>query len=191
MKFFILYSKKVSNTSYQIQNCLKNKTTSIVWLVTGTLRENVIFGAPHTDEALYQAALACTGLDEDFKLFPEGDQTVLGERGANLSGGQRIRVALARAVYSKFDFVLLDDPLSALDSKLQEFVFEECFCKQLAGKTRVLVTHQLQYLNRVERVLVVGGGGKIVRDSPYCTALLASEEYQEVAGQSKQSGKRG
>jgi ABC-type multidrug transport system fused ATPase/permease subunit len=78
------------------------------------------------------------------QILPAGDASEIGEKGINLSGGQKHRVALARAVYSRADVYLLDDPLSAVDVHVGRHIFEACICGELAGKTRLLVTHQVQ-----------------------------------------------
>jgi ABC-type transport system involved in cytochrome bd biosynthesis fused ATPase/permease subunit len=78
------------------------------------------------------------------QILPAGDASEIGEKGINLSGGQKHRVALARAVYSAADVYLLDDPLSAVDVHVGRHIFEACICGELAGKTRLLVTHQVQ-----------------------------------------------
>jgi ABC-type phosphate/phosphonate transport system ATPase subunit len=80
----------------------------------------------------------------NLQILPAGDASEIGEKGINLSGGQKHRVALARAVYSRADVYLLDDPLSAVDVHVGRHIFEDCICGELAGKTRLLVTHQVQ-----------------------------------------------
>jgi len=87
-----------------------------------------------------------------------GDQSEIGEKGINLSGGQRSRVALARACYANADVYLLDDPLSAVDAHVGRHLFDSCLCELLAGKTRILVTHQLHYLAAADLVAVVKHG---------------------------------
>lgn len=80
---------------------------------------------------------------------------MVGERGISLSGGQRARINLARAVYLDADIYLLDDPLSAVDAHVSKHLFEECILKYLQRKTRILVTHQLQFLNQADVVVVL------------------------------------
>lgn len=77
-------------------------------------------------------------------MLPAGDASEIGEKGINLSGGQKHRVALARAAYAAADVLLLDDPLSAVDAHVGRHLFDRCICGLLKDKTRVLVTHQLQ-----------------------------------------------
>lgn len=91
-------------------------------------------------------------------MLPAGDQSEIGEKGINLSGGQRSRVALARACYADADVYLLDDPLSAVDAHVGRHLFDSCLCDLLAGKTRILVTHQLQHLAAADLVAVVKHG---------------------------------
>lgn len=83
-------------------------------------------------------------MTHDLQVLPHGDDTVIGDRGINLSGGQRARIGLARALYAQADLYLLDDPLSAVDAKVGNALFEEGICKALSGRTRILTTHQIQ-----------------------------------------------
>lgn len=80
------------------------------WNFAGTVRENVLFGSPY-DENKYKKVLHVCALEKDLQLFPFGDQTIVGDRGVSLSGGQKARINLARALYTDADIYLLDDPL--------------------------------------------------------------------------------
>ena len=80
------------------------------------------------------------------ELFVQGEETVIGERGINISGGQKARISLARAVYADADIYLLDDPISAVDPEVGNLIFEECIKEHLKDKIVVLVTHQLQFI---------------------------------------------
>ena len=106
----------------------------------------------------YEAVIAACALQTDLEMLPAGDQSEIGEKGINLSGGQRSRVALARACYADADVYLLDDPLSAVDAHVGRHLFDSCLCSLLAGKTRILVTHQLHYLPAADLVAVVKHG---------------------------------
>ncbi|KAI8619285.1 hypothetical protein BC830DRAFT_1060513, partial [Chytriomyces sp. MP71] len=112
------------------------------WIQNTTVKENILFGLPF-DEKRYREVVRVCSLERDFTILPNGDETEIGERGINLSGGQKQRVQIARAVYFDPDIVLLDDPLSAVDAHVGRALFENCLLEKLAGKTRVLVTHQL------------------------------------------------
>lgn len=84
--------------------------------------------------------------------------TEIGEKGINLSGGQKARVSLARAVYSNNDVVLMDDPISALDANVRKLIFKEVFQGLLREKTRILVTHAVDFLHLSDRIIVMSGG---------------------------------
>ncbi|CAB3987603.1 multidrug resistance-associated 4-like, partial [Paramuricea clavata] len=92
------------------------------WVFSGTIRENILFGLPY-NEKLYAEVITACQLEKDFKTFPQNDLALIGEHGATVSGGQRTRIALARATYSQADIYLLDDPLSSLDVNVAENVF--------------------------------------------------------------------
>ena len=134
------------------------------WVQTSTIQENILFGRPLEMRQL-QKAIETTCFDSDLETFPHGMATQMSEKGNNLSGGQRARLALARAVYSDADIYLFDDILSALDPRVGRSVFNNCIRHALQGKTRVLVTHQLQYLNQVDHVIVVSNGTVVEQGS--------------------------
>merc|ERR550532_2114189 len=128
-------------------------------VMNATVRENVLFGA-EWDEKLYAEALSASALGPDLGLLPAGDETEIGERGVTLSGGQKARVALARAVFHARSrapaVVLLDDPLSAVDAHVGLHLYDRCIRGSLAACTRILVTNQLHFLARgVDEILVL------------------------------------
>lgn len=129
-------------------------------------------------ENRFNEVVKVCALERDLDLLPFGDATIVGERGSGLSGGQRARVSLARAVYRQADIYLLDDPLSAVDSRVGKHIFEQCvngFLKVIFGsvldvfilikvfifsqnKVCLLVTHQLQYIKEVEHIVLMNAG---------------------------------
>ncbi|RKP26406.1 P-loop containing nucleoside triphosphate hydrolase protein, partial [Syncephalis pseudoplumigaleata] len=127
------------------------------WILSGTVRENILFGNAY-DDAWYQQVVHGCALEKDFALLAEGDSTFIGERGALLSGGQRARIALARAVYMRADMYVFDDPLSAVDPQVARHLFDHALTKLLAGRPRLLITHQLQFTRHCDRVLVLEDG---------------------------------
>ena len=129
----------------------------IPWVFSGTIRENILFSQPY-DEDTYTKTIKACALMEDIQQFPDCDQTVVGERGAVLSGGQRARVSLARAVYAETDIYLLDDPLSAVDIKVGQHIFEQCILGLLGQKTRLLTSHQEQHMKKADNVIVLFQG---------------------------------
>ncbi|CAL8104328.1 unnamed protein product [Orchesella dallaii] len=127
------------------------------WVFAGDVKQNILFGRPFEEEK-YKSVVKAAALEDDFKQLEFGDQTIVGERGVSLSGGQKARVNLARCLYQDADIYLLDDPLSAVDTRVSRHLFEKCIRKHLAGKLRILVTHQLQYLPQADHVLVLQNG---------------------------------
>ncbi|KAL6756466.1 P-loop containing nucleoside triphosphate hydrolase protein [Haematococcus lacustris] len=127
--------------------------------MAGSVRDNILFGCA-LDPDWYAKVVAACALQQDLAALPAGDMTELGERGINLSGGQKARVALARAAYCRADVVLLDDPLSAVDPHVGRTLFEQCIGPRgiMQGSTRVLVTHQRQYLPQCGQVMVLRRG---------------------------------
>ena len=126
------------------------------WVFNGTLRDNVTLGHEHGDglETRYAEAVRCAQLDADIEMLPGGDATEIGERGINLSGGQKTRVCLARAIFSDADVFLMDDPLSAVDVHVGRKIVEETITGILKSKTRLITTHQLQFLHVADRIVV-------------------------------------
>lgn len=94
------------------------------WIMNATVKENIIFGYRY-DSNFYEKTVKACALVDDFNVLPDGDETVVGERGISLSGGQKARVALARAVYSRADIFLLDDVLSAVDAHVGRHIINE------------------------------------------------------------------
>ena len=127
------------------------------WVFSDTLRNNILFGRPF-DQHRYETVLEVCDLKKDIAVFPNGDLTLIGQRGVTLSGGQRARVCLARAVYPEADIYLLDDPLSAVDATVAKNIFEKCIINLLSGKLRVLVTHQVQFLKSADHIVVLNQG---------------------------------
>jgi ABC-type multidrug transport system fused ATPase/permease subunit len=115
------------------------------------VRNNICFGMDY-DPIWYARVIASCALESDLASLAAGDMTEIGERGVTLSGGQKARVALARAVYSNADVYLLDSPLSALDVHVGQFVLEQCLCGVLKEKTIVLITHDLPLTRMADQV---------------------------------------
>ena len=134
------------------------------WIFSGTIRENILFGQPY-DEPKYNRVIEACALTEDIQRFPDYDQTVVGERGEVLSGGQKARVSLARVVYADADLYLLDDPLSAVDFKVGKHIFETCIKDLLGDKMRVLTSHQEQYMKEADQVIVLYKGRLLEKGS--------------------------
>ena len=127
------------------------------WVFSGMIKENILFGQPF-EESKYERIIDVCALKEDFQRLPDGDQTVVGERGEVLSGGQQARVSLARAVYAEGDIYLLDDPLSAVDFKVGQHIFNKCIKDLLGDKIVLFASHQQQHMENADQVIVVYKG---------------------------------
>ena len=127
------------------------------WVFSGSVRQNILFGQAY-DADRYQKVLNVCALEHDISKMDHGDLTLVGERGVSLSGGQKARVNLGRAIYRDADIYLLDDPLSAVDAHVGKHLFEECIKNFLKDKVVLLVTHQIQYLKEADNILVLRQG---------------------------------
>lgn len=127
------------------------------WIQNGQLRENVCFGSEFDERKYVETVLACQ-LETDIKLMPAGDLTEIGEKGINLSGGQKARVSLARAVYKRPDVIFMDDPISALDAHTRKSIFEDVFQGILKDSTRVLVTHAVDFMHLADKIVIMNDG---------------------------------
>ena len=130
------------------------------WVFSGTMRENILFGQPF-DQQRYHAILQACDLQRDLQRLADADMTLVGERGIVLSGGQRTRVGLARALYSDADIYLFDDPFSALDKKVGYHVFKTCITDLLCDKTRLVATHNLEILRNAENIVLMKEGSRL------------------------------
>ncbi|KAG7239593.1 hypothetical protein INR49_028745, partial [Caranx melampygus] len=148
------------------------------WIFYGTVQDNILMGEP-LDRSRYSRVLSSCNLETDLQILPHGDQTMLGEQGVNLSGGQKQRISLARAIYSNRDIYLLDDPLCAVDAHIGKHIFEECIKKDLQGKSVILVTHQLQYLEFCDEVLVLKDGS-VLETGNHLDLMKMDRHYAEL-----------
>ena len=110
------------------------------FIFSATVADNITFGKKFNQER-FDASVKAAQLESDLGNLSNGANTVIGERGINISGGQRARISLARAVYSDADIYLLDDPLSAVDPQVANAIFKECILGALKNKCVILVTH--------------------------------------------------
>ncbi|KAK2945606.1 Multidrug resistance-associated protein [Blattamonas nauphoetae] len=137
----------------------------VPWINNDTVRGNIVFGSPW-DEKKYLETVRVCALEPDFKTLSAGDQTAIGEKGVNLSGGQKARIQLARSIYSNRDIYVLDDPLSAVDAHVGRYLMDECILGKLKGRTVMLMTNQLQFLDRADCVILLHNG-HVVAQGPY------------------------
>ncbi|XP_034455993.1 multidrug resistance-associated protein 7 [Hippoglossus hippoglossus] len=135
------------------------------WLQHASVRDNILFGKDY-DPAVYQAVIEACALADDLNVLPDGDRTEVGENGVTLSGGQKARLALARAVYMDKDIYLLDDPLAAVDADVAEHLMQKCIVELLRGKTRILCTHRIEFVDKADTVVLMENGTIIKTGSP-------------------------
>ncbi|KAF8236776.1 pleiotropic drug resistance ABC transporter [Tricholoma matsutake] len=135
------------------------------WLEHATIRDNIVFGCAYGfDKSRYEAVLDACALVRDFDILDAGDLTEIGEKGITLSGGQRARVALARAIYSEAECILLDDPLAAVDMHTAQHLVSKCLAGDLVqGRIVILVTHHVSLCLPKASYLVELSRGKVLR----------------------------
>ncbi|KAG8830089.1 hypothetical protein FRC17_005452 [Serendipita sp. 399] len=162
------------------------------WITNQTIRENILFGSPYEEER-YKKVLYQCALETDLEMFNAGDQTEVGEKGLTLSGGQKARVSLARAIYSHSQIILLDDVLSALDVHTSSWIVEKCFKGDLVqNRTILLVTHNVAMVSPVAKyVLGVGLDGRISSKGTLEQALANDAKLREELQKEKETIKKG
>ena len=160
--------------------------SQIPWIQNETIRNNILFSKPF-DEEKYNRVLSLCQLQEDLETFEGKDLTEIGEKGINLSGGQKVRISLARTIYNEPDIYLFDDPISALDANVGKKIMKNCIVKYLKGKTRVVVTHALSYLKYMDRIIYMKqgridwtGNYDEVQNQPFFAELAKSTGFSRV-----------
>ncbi|KAK6453841.1 P-loop containing nucleoside triphosphate hydrolase protein [Scheffersomyces xylosifermentans] len=138
------------------------------WIMNASVKENILFGCRYEKE-FYEITIEACQLLPDLEVLPDGDDTQVGEKGVSLSGGQKARLALARAVYARADIYLLDDVLSAVDSHVGKKIIQKVLSKPeglLANKTIILCTNSISVLNYANTVTLLENGTIIEKSSP-------------------------
>ncbi|KAI0019610.1 ATP-binding cassette transporter protein YOR1-like protein [Xylariomycetidae sp. FL0641] len=127
------------------------------WIQNATVRQNILFGKD-MDRRWYKDVVRACALEPDMDMLPDGDATEIGEKGITISGGQKQRLNIARAIYFDADIVLMDDPLSAVDAHVGRHIMDNAILGLLKDKCRILATHQLWVLNRCDRIIWMDAG---------------------------------
>uniref|UniRef100_H3CLC0 ATP-binding cassette, sub-family C (CFTR/MRP), member 10 n=1 Tax=Tetraodon nigroviridis TaxID=99883 RepID=H3CLC0_TETNG len=135
------------------------------WIQHASVRDNILFGKAY-EPHFYQAVIEACALTDDLKVLPSGDRTEVGENGVTLSGGQKARLALARAAYMDKDIYLLDDPLAAVDTDVAKHLMKRCVLELLRGKTRILCTHRIEFVEKADTVVLMDNGTIIRTGTP-------------------------
>ena len=148
------------------------------FLFDGTIRENVAFSRPFASEEEILAACRIARVDEFAERFPDGYDTIIGERGVKLSGGQRQRVSIARAILADPRILILDEATSSLDSE-SEMLIQEGLAQLMRGRTTFVIAHRLSTIRRADQILVVEGG-KIVERGTHTTLYAQGGRYRDL-----------
>ncbi|KAK4241442.1 P-loop containing nucleoside triphosphate hydrolase protein [Achaetomium macrosporum] len=148
------------------------------WIQNATVRQNILFGK-EMDKEWYAEVIKACALQPDLDMLPNNDMTEIGERGITISGGQKQRLNIARAIYFDADIVLMDDPLSAVDAHVGRHIFDNAILGLLKDKCRILATHQLWVLSRCDRIIWMEGG-KIQAIDTFDNLMKNSEEFQQL-----------
>ncbi|KAJ7916824.1 multidrug resistance-associated ABC transporter [Mycena leptocephala] len=136
------------------------------WLQNASIKDNILFNLPY-DEERYKLTLEVCALVSDLEILEDGDESEIGERGVNLSGGQKARVSLARAVYSRASVLLLDDVLSAVDAHTAHHLYHSCLKGELMqGRTLILVSHHVQLCTPGASYVVALDNGRVQFQGP-------------------------
>ncbi|KAF8634908.1 hypothetical protein AX15_000655 [Amanita polypyramis BW_CC] len=173
----------LDKTRHRVAYCGQNP-----WLEHATIRDNIIYNSPRGfDQERYQAVIDACALVKDLDVFDAGDLTEIGEKGITLSGGQRARVALARALYSEAQCILLDDPLAAVDMHTAQHIASKCLAGRFAAnRTIILVTHHLSLCLPIASHFVELSEGKVTRQGP-AREFLDERLVQNIAVRSRNS----
>lgn len=146
-------------------------SSQVPWIMNASVKENILFGNKD-DPEFYQRTIHACALIDDLAILPDGDETMVGEKGISLSGGQKARIGLARAVYARADVYLLDDVLSAVDEHVGRHIINNVICENglLASKTIVLATNSITVLSHAHTITMLSDG-KIVEAGTYSEAI--------------------
>ncbi|KAI5849407.1 P-loop containing nucleoside triphosphate hydrolase protein [Morchella snyderi] len=176
------------------QVVLKGSTAYVAqqaWVMNASVRENIVFGH-RFDPEFYQKTVRACALLEDFDALPDGDETQVGEKGISLSGGQKARLTLARAVYARADIYLLDDPLSAVDQHVGRHLIDNVLGQNglLAGKTRILATNSIPVLREADYIHLLTKG-EIVESGDYDSVMAMKGGIYNIIRHMKDSRDQG
>ena len=157
------------------------------WIQNTSVKDNILFGKDYNRKWYDQVIDACA-LRPDLEMLPNGDLTEIGERGITVSGGQKQRLNIARAIYFNSDIVLMDDPLSAVDAHVGRHIFDNAICGLLKDKCRILATHQLHVLSRCDRIIWMQDGHIETIDT-FANLMNNSESFQKLMASTAQEEK--
>ncbi|KAL6716378.1 ATP-binding cassette transporter yor1 [Lecanora helva] len=157
------------------------------WIQNASVKENILFGKDY-NRKWYNAVIDACALRPDLEMLPNSDLTEIGERGITVSGGQKQRLNIARAIYFNSDIVLMDDPLSAVDAHVGRHIFDNAVCGLLKDKCRILATHQLHVLSRCDRIIWMQDG-RIETIDTFANLMNSNESFQKLMASTAQEEK--
>lgn len=157
------------------------------FIYSASIKDNILFGNAYDQERLNDA-IKYAQMSRDIELWGKGVDTVIGERGTNISGGQKARISLARAIYNQSDIVLLDDPLSAVDPEVASSIFHDCIRGALKDRLVILVTHQLQFLESCEKIMLIQDG-KVTKLGSYEDITASGFNIKDILDSFNQTNK--
>lgn len=147
-------------------------------LFDDTIYNNISFSCPGAKEKDVQRAIRFSQMDKIIKNFPDKEKTIVGERGVKLSGGEKQRISIARALLARKNIIVLDEATSALDSKT-EYEIQRDLEQLLDGKTAIIIAHRLSTIMKADRVIVLKNG-RIVQNGPHRELINIPGEYREL-----------
>ncbi|KAF5294167.1 hypothetical protein FQR65_LT10878 [Abscondita terminalis] len=148
------------------------------WLFPATIRQNILFGEKF-DQNRYQEVIEVCALQPDIDNFPRGDETIVTDKGLNLSKGQKARINLARSVYKKADIYIIDDCFSSVDSGVGSHIFSECIKRFLKTRTCILVTHNPNLVEYCNHLLLLNKKNVTLLDGKECQETLETLSFVE------------
>ncbi len=157
------------------------------WIQNASVKDNILFGKAY-DHKWYNAVIDACALRPDLDMLPNGDLTEIGERGITVSGGQKQRLNIARAIYFNSDIVLMDDPLSAVDAHVGRHIFDNAICGLLKDKCRILATHQLHVLSRCDRIIWMQEG-RVETIDTFASLMSNNGDFQKLMSSTAQEEK--
>ncbi|KAF2034636.1 ABC multidrug transporter-like protein [Setomelanomma holmii] len=158
------------------------------WIQNANVRENIVFGKDFK-QSWYDEVVDACALRADLDMLPAGDKTEIGERGITVSGGQKQRMNIARAIYFDADIILMDDPLSAVDAHVGRHIMDNAICGLLKNKCRILATHQLHVLSRCDRIIWVEEG-RVQAVDTFDKLMSENEGFQQLMKSTKKEEER-
>jgi len=166
--------------SYDLPRLRSNISTvpQETFLFSSSIRDNIAFGSRNGDDRLVRQVAAISTIERDFNTFPDGSETVVGERGITLSGGQKQRVAISRALASDASIYVFDDSLSSVDTETEDAILNQLL-PFLRGKTLILISHRISTLKTADRILVLEAG-RIAQLGPHEELLEQKGFYANI-----------